>query len=124
MWQRIQTLYLAVGLALLAVMFWHLDNTWWLVLLGVSAFLQLTALGAYKFRIFQMRTTILAALMLTGLQVWMAVVYFISSDKSAFDITFVFPAVTVILDVLAARRILSDEMLVQSSSRLRSGRKQ
>jgi len=123
MWQRIQTLYLAIGLALLTVMFWHIDNTWWLVLLGVSAFMQLIALTAYKFRIFQMRTTIIAALMLIGLQIWMAVIYFISADKSAFDMTFVFPVVTAILDFLAARKILSDEMLVQSSSRLRSSRK-
>ena len=123
MWQRIQTLYLAIGLALMAVLFFHLDNTWWKVLLGVAAFMQIVALSAYKFRIFQMRTAVIAAIMLIGLQIWMAVVYFASEDKSGFDITAVFPIIASILDFLASGRILSDEMLVQSASRLRSRRK-
>lgn len=123
MWQRVQTLYLAVGLALAVVMFWHVTDLWWLILLGVAAFMQLVALGAYKFRIFQMRTATIAALLFAGLQIWMAVVYFTSADKSAFDITFVFPVIAAILDFLASGRILSDEMLVQNSSRLRSSRR-
>lgn len=61
--------------------------------------------------------------MLVGLQIWMATVYFTAADKSVFDITFVFPLVAAILDFLASRSILSDEMLVQSASRLRSTRK-
>jgi peptidoglycan/LPS O-acetylase OafA/YrhL len=123
MWQRIQTLYLVLGLALLAIMFFHVENTWWLILMGVAAFMQVVALIAYKHRIFQMRTAVIAGLMLVGLQIWMAVVYFGTEDKSVYNITTVFPIVAAILDFLAARNILSDEILVQSSSRLRSNRK-
>jgi len=123
MWQRIQTLYLVLGLALLAIMFFHVENTWWLILMGVAAFMQVVALIAYKHRIFQMRTAVIAGLMLVGLQIWMAVVYFGTEDKSIYNITTVFPIVAAILDFLAARNILSDEILVQSSSRLRSNRK-
>lgn len=123
MWQRIQTLYLVLGLALLAIMFFHVENTWWLILLGVATFMQVVALIAYKHRIFQMRTAVIAGLMLVGLQIWMAVVYFGTEDKSVYNITTVFPIVAAILDFLAARNILSDEILVQSSSRLRSNRK-
>lgn len=123
MWQRIQTLYLVLGLALLAIMFFHVENTWWLILMGVAAFMQVVALAAYKHRIFQMRTAVIAGLMLVGLQIWMAVVYFGTEDKSVYNITTVFPIVAAILDFLAARNILSDEILVQSSSRLRSNRK-
>jgi peptidoglycan/LPS O-acetylase OafA/YrhL len=123
MWQRIQTLYLVLGLALLAIMFFHVENTWWLILLGVATFMQIVALIAYKHRIFQMRTAVIAGLMLVGLQIWMAVVYFGTEDKSIYNITTVFPIVAAILDFLAARNILSDEILVQSSSRLRSNRK-
>jgi peptidoglycan/LPS O-acetylase OafA/YrhL len=123
MWQRIQTLYLVLGLALLAIMFFHVENTWWLILLGVATFMQVVALIAYKHRIFQMRTAVIAGLMLVGLQIWMAVVYFGTEDKSIYNITTVFPIVAAILDFLAARNILSDEILVQSSSRLRSNRK-
>ena len=122
MWQRIQTLYLAVALGLLVAMFWHVNDLWWLILLGTACFMQVVAVLAYKFRLFQMRTAIIAALMLLGLQVWMAVVY-LTGDKSAFNITAVFPVVAAILDGLAARSIFSDELIVRSSSRLRSSKR-
>lgn len=122
MWQRVQTLYLAVALALLVVMFWHVTYLWWLILLGTACFMQVVAVLAYKFRLFQMRTTIIAALMLLGLQVWMAVVFF-TGDKSSFNMTAVFPVVAAILDAMAARGIFSDELIVRSSSRLRSSKK-
>ena len=122
MWQRVQTLYLAVALALLVVMFWHVTYLWWFILLGTACFMQVVAVLAYKFRLFQMRTTIIAALMLLGLQVWMAVVFF-TGDKSSFNMTAVFPVVAAILDAMAARGIFSDELIVRSSSRLRSSKK-
>ena len=122
MWQRIQTLYLAVALGLLVAMFWHVSFLWWLILLGVACFMQVVALLAYKFRLFQMRTAIIAAIMLLGLQIWMAVVY-LTGDKAAFNITAVFPVVAAILDGLAARAIFSDELIVRSSSRLRSSKR-
>ncbi|MBQ3711120.1 MAG: DUF4293 family protein [Bacteroidales bacterium] len=122
MWQRIQTLYLVVALGLLVAMFWHLTFLWWLILLGVACFMQLVAVLAYKFRLFQMRTAIIAAIMLLGLQIWMAVVY-LTGDKAAFNITAVFPVVAAILDGLAARAIFSDELIVRSSSRLRSSKR-
>ena len=123
MWQRIQTLYLAVALGLLLAMFWHLEYIWWTILLGVAVFMQAVALLAWKFRLFQMRTAVIAAIMLLGLQVWMAAVFLAGGDRTAFNITAVFPAVAAILDFLAARSILSDEMMVRSSSRLRPGRR-
>ena len=69
-----------------------------------------------------MRTAIIAAIMLLGLQIWMAVVY-LTGDKTAFNITAVFPVVAAILDVLAARSIFSDELIVRNSSRLRSSKR-
>ena len=122
MWQRIQTLYLVVALGLMVAMFWHVSFLWWLILLGVACFMQLVAVLAYKFRLFQMRTAIIAAIMLAGLQIWMAVVY-LTGDKTAFNITAVFPIVAAILDGLAARAIFSDELIVRSSSRLRSSKR-
>lgn len=122
MWQRVQTLYLVVALGLVVAMFWHVSFLWWLILLGVACFMQLVAILAYKFRLFQMRTAIIAAIMLLGLQIWMAVVY-LTGDKAAFNITAVFPVVAAILDGLAARAIFSDELIVRSSSRLRSSKR-
>lgn len=103
-------------------MFWHVSFLWWLILLGVACFMQVVAILAYKFRLFQMRTAIIAAIMLLGLQIWMAVAY-LTGDKTAFNITAVFPVVAAILDVLAARSIFSDELIVRNSSRLRSSKR-
>ena len=123
MWQRIQTLYLA--LALVAVLFVALgfDRTAFVVLAYICAALEFLALTVYKHRVFQMRTAVFAALILLGLQVWIGVDYFSAADKSAFGIATVLPAVAIILDVLAARSILADELLVRSASRLRSAKK-
>ena len=123
MWQRIQTLYLA--LAFVAVLFVALgfDRTAFVVLAYICAALEFLALTVYKHRVFQMRTAVFAALILLGLQVWIGVDYFSASDKSAFGIATVLPAVAIILDVLAARSILADELLVRSASRLRSAKK-
>ncbi|MBO4426889.1 MAG: DUF4293 family protein [Bacteroidales bacterium] len=123
MWQRIQTLYLA--LAFVAVLFVVLgfDKTAFVVLASVALVLEFLALTVYRHRIFQMRTAVFAALILLGLQIWIGVDYYMAEDKAAFGIATVLPAVAIILDVLAARAILADELLVRSASRLRSAKK-
>ena len=123
MWQRIQTLYLALALGCTVFAAFGFDRTAFVVLSCIAGLLELLALTTYRFRIFQMRTAVLAALLLIGLQAWVAIVYFSSEDKSAFGISTVMPIIAVILDFLAARAILADEMLVRSASRLRSSKK-
>lgn len=125
MWQRIQTLYLAIAFALSVLMLFMglTDKTAFTVLIVVIAFLQLIALTTYKIRIFQMRTCVLSALICVALQVWIAIDFFRAADRLAFDVSAVFPVVIAILDVLSARKILFDEVLVRGASRLRSSRK-
>ena len=123
MWQRIQTLYLVLALGLCIAALFFIDGTYFLILDAVAAVMTLIALWAYKHRIFQMRTAVIAGIMLVGLQIWMLVLYFMTPDKTVFNITYVFPIVAAILDFLAARSILADEMLVQSASRLRSNKR-
>ena len=138
MWQRIQTLYLAIATALMATMLFSVkavipgaegapDQTVkyiayipYLILLIIICLLDLLALTTWKFRIFQMRTAVLAAIITLALQAWLAVDYFTTSDAMVFRFTAVFPAVAVILDLLGARAILADQMMVESFSSLRS----
>ena len=70
-----------------------------------------------------MRTAILAALVTLALQAWLAVDYFTAAEGLVFRVTAVFPIVAVILDLLAARKIYADQLLVESMSRLRSSRR-
>ena len=123
MWQRIQTLYLVLALGLCVAALFLIDGTYFLILTAIAAVMTLIALVTYKHRIFQMRTSVIAGLMLVGLQVWILVKYFLAGDKTAYNIAYVFPIVAAILVFLAARNILADEMLVQSASRLRSNKR-
>ena len=141
MWQRVQTLYLAIATALLASMFFSAKAvipvaadapdriikftayTPYLILLVVSVVLDFLALTTWKHRIFQMRTAVLAALITIALQVWIGVDFFTTGREMVFRVPAVFPAVAAIFDFLAARNILADEMMVRSASRLRGARK-
>ena len=141
MWQRIQTLYLAIATGLIVSMFFTLKAaipaadggiaesfryvSYWpyLILLIVITILDILALTGWKFRIFQMRTAILAALVTLALQAWLAVDYFTAAEGVVFRVTAIFPIVAVILNLLAARKIYADQLLVESMSRLRSSRR-
>ena len=113
MWQRVQTLYLAISTALIAAMFFcnkagdiSFVSYWpYLVLLVVITLLNILALTTYRFRVFQVRTAIL------------------SGNDPLFHVAAIFPLVAVILDVLAARGIWADELMVRSSDRLRSAKR-
>lgn len=141
MWQRLQTLYIALATGLVVSLFFcvkaftlgeggvhsdelkYIDFYPYLVLLILIGLLQVLALTTYKIRVFQMRTTVLAALLLLALQLWLAVDYFTADDEWVFRFTVIFPLVAMILDCMAARLILRDQLLIESSSRLRSRKK-
>ena len=140
MWQRIQTLYLAVALALTAVLLWGnaaastgadglqlirytaIAKPYMLILLIILALVEAVALIAFKVRILQMRLAVVAGLIAIGAQVWLGVIYFTSPDY-VFRWTVIFPLVIGILDFLAARGAFQDQLVVESAQRLRNRRK-
>ena len=141
MWQRVQTLYLMIASALVAALFFsvkafvfgpdgthaqefrYIAYTPYLILLIVVALLQVIALTTYKVRVLQMRTAVLAALILVALQGWLAVDFFTADQSVVFRWTAVFPLVAALLDVWAARAIFRDQLLVESLSSLRKRRR-
>lgn len=131
MWQRIQTLYLAVSTALSIVLFFcdkaegisFTAYIPYLILLVIIGLLHLLALTCWKHRVFQARTAVLAAIFCLALQAWLAVDFFVTGNEPIFKITAVFPAVCIILDLLAAANIWSDELMVRSSARLRAAKR-
>ena len=131
MWQRVQTLYLFLATALIAALFFchkagdvfYTDYWPYMVLLLVVAVLNVMARTTYKHRIFQMRTATLSAIILLGLQVWLVVDCIKTHNTPVFSLTAVFPVVAMILNLLAARGILADELLVRNSSRLRAAKR-
>ena len=131
MWQRVQTLYLAISTALIAAMFFcnkageiSFVSYWpYLVLLVIITILNVLALTTWKFRVFQVRTTVLTALFTLALQAWLVVDFIVTGNDPLFHVPAIFPIVAVILDVMAARGIWADELMVRSSSRLRSSKR-
>ena len=136
MWQRIQTLYLAVSTALMVAMAFSAKAVTvgadasvierisycsyfpYIILIVIAALLDLLALTTYKFRVFQMRTAGLSAIITLALQIWLAVDFIATHDVVVFRLTAVFPLISIILNVLAMRGILADEMLVESAYHL------
>ena len=140
MWQRIQTLYLALATALLSSMYCckfativgpegsELNIMYWekipyLVLLTLCAAGNLFSLFAFKIRMPQMRVATASAILLLAFQCWIVVDFASLWNEMTFSVTALFPLVAAILDILAARSILLDEAMVQSSARLRASRR-
>ena len=140
MWQRIQTLYLALACGIVAALFfvplavaigtggateniYFTDNVYFLCLLIAIALANFTALILFKHRGIQIRVTVVACLLLLGFQIWLLAKYFNAPDGVVFKFTAILPLVASALDALAVRRIMADELLVQSYSRLRTNKK-
>ena len=139
MWQRIQTLYLIIAVALTAVLLWGnaasatgtetetirytaIAKPYMLILLIVLAIAEVFALVAFKVRILQMRLAVVAGLIALGLQIWLGVMYF-TSPGYVFRWTVIFPLVICIADFMAARGAFQDQLVVESAQRLRDRRK-
>lgn len=131
MWQRIQTLYLFISTVLSVLMLFleKADGVTftayvpYLILIIIISLLNILALTTWKFRIFQMRTSNLSAIITLALQVWLAIDYFTTHNDLIFHVTVLFPLAIVVLNILASRNIFADELLVQSASRLRSSKR-
>ena len=123
MWQRIQTLYLLIASGLLVAMYFQPYGTGFIILFSLALACQVLAIVALKSRVLQMRLSGLAALVLLGLQAWMIVSYLTADPRPTLTMTSVFPVVAAILDFLAAKAILKDELLVRSASRLRASKR-
>lgn len=141
MWQRLQTLYLCIATGMIVALFFsvkaftlgpggvhsveltYIKYTPYLILLILITILQLLAVFTFNARVFQMRTAVLSAILMIALRAWIGVDYFTADKEWIFKFTAVFPLVAAILNFIAARYILRDQLLVESVSHLRSRKK-
>lgn len=140
MWQRIQTLYLFIACGIIAVLFFSplavavgtdgiqepilfTDNVYFLVLMIAIALTNFLALVTFKKRTFQMRMATLSCLLLFGFQIWLICKYFSAESGVVFKFTAILPLVAAVLDILAVKGILADQMMVDSYNRLRTKKK-
>ncbi len=140
MWQRIQTLYIGIATALTAVLFfsrmatiiapggeeldimYHEKNPYLIMLImlltaGVCAFF------CFKNWVLQARVCMLSALMLIGFQIWLGVDVFSYRNDIVFSLTIIFPLVSAILNIMAARNAIIDAMTMQAVKTTKKVRK-
>lgn len=148
MWQRVQTLYLAIATALIASLFFcnvgtsigsdgneaikYSEKLSYLIFTVMVFMANGIALFSFKARILQMRVTMLAAILLLCFQAWIGVDFARfqlglgmgeETGRMIFSLTAVFPLIAAILDFLAARNIALDEAMVQAAGRLRKSKR-
>ena len=140
MWQRIQTLYLALATGIVAALFFSplatvigaegqeeridfAEKLPYLCLMISILTAHVFALLLYKRRVVQMRVSTIAALLSLGFQIWLAIDYLTAPDSIVFKVTAILPLAAAILDILAVRGIAADQLMVESASRLRSSRR-
>jgi hypothetical protein len=133
MWQRVQTLYLAISSILIGTLFFCnickavspqgevaiglYEKIPYLVFNIMVFTATVITLFTYKLRLLQMRVAILSALLLFGFQIWIGVDfvrYQLIQDSMIYLVPSIFPLVAGILNVIAARNIMLDEAMVQS----------
>lgn len=139
MWQRIQTIYLAIATLLVASLIFcnvvtivgaegaiehvrYTQKVTYLVLIIFGIVLGFLSIVTYKLRLLQMRLAILTALILIGLECVIGVEYFLHRSDLILSFTASFPLVAAILYFMASRKIMQDEIMVRASSRLRDTR--
>ena len=140
MWQRIQTLYIGIATALTAAMFFcrmatilgpegndidirYYEKLPYLMMLIMLLTAGVCAVFTYKSRLLQARVCILTALMLIGFQIWLGIDFIRYHNDMVFSITLLFPIVSAILNAIAARGNLVDEMTLQAVKSAKKARK-
>ncbi len=140
MWQRIQTLYLGTATALVFSIFFCTFATivgpngsevtigysekWpYLMLLIMMFIAHVAATASFKTFFLQARVAIIAALLAIGFQIWLGVDILMNRHEMSFSFTAMFPLVAAILDVMAARRSMVDELTVTAVKSAKKARR-
>ena len=140
MWQRIQTLFIGISTLLTASLFFcrfatilgpegaeevirYYEKTPYLILMIMTLTAEICALFSYRMRILQARVCIIAALLMLGMQLWFLADFLKYRNELIFSITMMFPVAGAILNFLAARSAMVDEMTLQAVKSARRVRK-
>ena len=137
MWQRIQTLYLGISTSLIFSMFFcifativgpdgaevtiaYREKLPYLVLLIMLITAHIAATASFKTFFLQARVSMIAGLLAFGFQVWIGIDILRNLNEMTFSFTALFPLAAGVLDFMAAKRSVVDEMTVTA---VRSARK-
>lgn len=91
------------------------------ILSGLSIAVSIASVAIYKMRTFQFRLSVLNCVILLGMLASVGYLAYLSPDNNTVGITvwLSMPLVALILQLMAIRAVLKDEMLVRMSNRIR-----
>ncbi len=140
MWQRIQTLYLGISTALIFSMFFctfatiigpggaeatiaYREKLPYLVLMVMLITAHIAATASFKAFFLQARVAMIAGLLAFGFQIWLGIDMLMNLKTMSFSLTALFPLTAGVLDFMAAKRSLVDEMTIQAVKSTRKTRR-
>ena len=140
MWQRIQTLYFGIATCLIFSMFFctfatiagpdgidvtirYSEKLSYLSLLIMLIIAQIAATASFKAFFLQARVSMIAGLLAFGFQIWLGIDILRNLNDMSFSVTALFPLAAGVLDFMAAKRSLVDEMTVQAVKSARKSRR-
>lgn len=140
MWQRIQTLYLGISTSLIFSMFFcifatiigpdgaeatiaYREKLPYLVLLIMLMTAHIAATASFKTFFLQARVSIIAGLLSFGFQIWIGIDILRNMNEMSFSFTALFPLAAGVLDFMAAKRSMVDEITVAAVKSARKARK-
>lgn len=140
MWQRIQTLYLGIATAIIFSMFFctfatiigpdgaeitiaYREKLSYLTLLIMLITAHIASVATFRTFFLQARVSIIAGLLAFGFQIWIGTDIIRNMNEMTFSFTALFPLAAGVLDFMAAKRSMVDEMTVMAVRSVRKGRK-
>ena len=140
MWQRIQTLYLGISTGLIFSMFFctfariigpfgdevtigYHEKLPYLVMLIMLFTAHVAATASFKVFFLQARVAVIAGLMSIGFQIWIGVDFIRFHNDMIFSLTALFPLAAGLLDFMAAKQSLVDEMTITAVKSIRKSRR-
>ena len=140
MWKRIQTLYLGISTALILSMFFckfatiigpageelsigYHEKLPYLVMLIMLFTAHVAATASFKVPFLQARVAMIASLMSIGFQIWLTVDVIRFFNEMTFHITALFPLAAAVLNFMAAKRALVEEMTITAVKSMKSARR-
>lgn len=95
----------------------------YLVMLIMLFTAHVASAASFKAWFLQARVSIIAALMAIGFQIWLAVDFIRFRSEMVFSFTMLFPLAAAILDIMAAKRSMVDELTISAVKSVRKSRK-
>jgi hypothetical protein len=137
MWKRIQNLYLLASTALIIALFFckvgtvpgetgkdaivhYYEVTAYLIMNIMLLTANILALCSLRNPMLQARVSIISALLMIGMQIWLVVDFFRFKEIMIFSITTLFPLLGAFLNFMAARNAMIDGFTIQAVSKKRN----